>query len=256
MKRTYHTTLTLLLLGLMMIPATSLFAQDREARTVIEIKDGKVYMNGEEIAELEKSDAPVLFKQSGEQLNQVWFSDDGPGAGRSGFVLRSDDDAEGFRVRSMPRSFGYVSRDGGEARFFGDRNLEGVFEMRELAEREGAKAMVERMANLEGRMPAMSMYSELNAMSEEAREADMRTRELAREIRGSDGNTDELEAELDELLGRVFDEKEAAQQERVDELRQRLTELEERLAQRRNDRQDIIAKRKDQLLGRNSRYDW
>lgn len=255
MKRTYHFTLTLFLLGLMVFPASNLYAQDREARTVIEIKDGKVFMNGEEIAELEDSDTPVLFKRSGEELKSLWFAEEGPFAGRSGFALRSDDGEE-FRVRNMPRAYGFVSGDGDRARYFGDRNLEGVFEMREQFGHESAKAMMERMAEMELRAPTMGLYGNMITMNEEAREAEMRSRELAREIRLGDGDTDELEAELDEILGRVFDEKEAAQQERVDQLRQKLTELEERLAQRRDDRQDIIAKRKDQLLGRNSRYDW
>jgi hypothetical protein len=70
MKRTLFLALCLLMAGLATFPVHSAFAQkpDRDtkpARTVVEIKDGKVFLNGKEVAEIEDADAPVVFKRSG-----------------------------------------------------------------------------------------------------------------------------------------------------------------------------------------------
>jgi hypothetical protein len=199
------------------------------------------------------SNAPVVFKRSGEEMTgRLWNLDEDRFGRANGFVLRSDDDGEGFRIRSMPQAYGIMSDDGARAEFFSERDFEEIFEVQEKARRQTAEAM----AQFELAAPMMGLYAERNAMSKRAVEADQRSRELARSIRRGDGNTDELEAELSDLLNQVFDEKQAAQQERIDGLRKQLTDLEQRLQQRLDDRDQIISKRRDELLGRNSRFDW
>lgn len=258
MKRTVTTALCLLMAGLATLPIQSALAQkpDRDeqpARTVVEIKDGKVYLNGKEVAEIEDAEAPVVFKRSGKEMGgQIWSLDEDRFGRANGFVLRSDDDAEGFRVRSMPRAYGFTSEDGGQVEFFSERDFEDLFEVQEKARRQTAEAMAE----LELAAPMMGLLSHRSAMSREAVEADQRSRELARSIRRGEGDTAALEAELDASLEQVFDEKQAAQQERADQLRQQLTDLEQRLQQRQDDRSQIISKRRDELLGRDSRFDW
>ncbi|MGB1374957.1 MAG: hypothetical protein ACPG8N_04390, partial [Rhodothermales bacterium] len=139
MKRTLLPICCLLILGLMLFPTTSAFAQksDRDAkpaRTVVEIKDGKVFLNGKEVAEIEDADAPVVFKRSGQELTgRLWNLDEDPSGRANGFVLRSDDDAEGFRVRSIPgmRTYGFTSEDGAEVEFFSNRDFEEIFDVQE-----------------------------------------------------------------------------------------------------------------------------
>lgn len=260
MKRTLLLALSLLVVGVVTLPASSALAQksdrdEKPARTVVEIKDGKVFLNGKEVAEIEDADAPVVFKRSGKEMGgQLWSLDEDRFGRANGFVLRSDDDAEGFRVRSMPRAraYGFTSEDGGQVEFFSERDFEEIFDVQDRARRQTAEAMAE----LELAAPLMGLYSQRVVLGREAVEADQRSRELARSIRRGEGDAQELQAELDALLEQVFDEKQAAQQERVDKLRQQLTELEQRLQQRNADREQIISKRRDQLLGRDSRFDW
>lgn len=259
MKRLLLLALSLLIVGVVNLPSVA-FAQkvdrdEKPARTVVEIKEGKVFLNGKEVAEIEDADAPVVFKRSGKEMGgRLWNLDEDRFGRANGFVLRSDDDAEGFQVRSMPgvRAYGFTSDDGGQVEFFSERDFEEIFDIQDRARRQTAEAMAE----LELAAPMMGLYSQRSAMSKEAVEADQRSRELARSIRRGDGNTQELQAELDALLEQVFDEKQASQQERIDNLRQQLTDLEQRLQQRSADREQIISKRRDQLLGRDSRFDW
>ncbi len=266
MKRLIPVTYFLLVLGLFFSPVGQSMAQDRTeegTKTVIEIKDGKVFLNGEEVAELEDAEGPVLLRRSKDgESEDIWFSNSDIFKGRSGFVMRGFDDDEPFRIRSSPRAFGYVTGDDARVELFSDDDFEGRFEVERLARRysEEAQAMAERMADQSVRIgslaPRMNVFYGRQALSEEGREAEMRSRELARKMRMEDGDVAELEAELDAILGQVFDEKQDAHQERIDEMRQKLAELEEQLSQRQQDRADIIEKRKNELLGRSSRYDW
>ena len=83
-----------------------------------------------------------------------------------------------------------------------------------------------------------------------------RVKELAERIRRSDGDTSEMETELDELLAEMFSAKQEAQQARVDKLREQLAELEQRVSERNADHEEIISKRRNELLGKRSKYDW
>ena len=123
MKRIYHLALSFLVAGLFLSPSS--FAQDgeKEARTVIEIRDGKVFLNGEEVAELEDSDAPVILRRNGETVGNAWFSTEGPMRSRNGFVLRRDADGED-EVWSSPRVFGFMSGDDVEVEVLRDLDVE------------------------------------------------------------------------------------------------------------------------------------
>jgi peptidoglycan hydrolase CwlO-like protein len=87
-------------------------------------------------------------------------------------------------------------------------------------------------------------------------EKEMQSRRLAERIRRAEGDTSELEAELDELLEDIFNEKLEAQQERVEHLREEIARLEERIATRSEAREEIIRTRKNELLGHRDVYDW
>ena len=264
MKRLIPLTYVLLLLGLILAPIDRAAAQERseeKVRTTIEIKNGKVFLNGQEVAELEDADLPVVFKnmKDGGQ-GQLWFSGDDEVEVRNEFVLHRGPADGDYRMRSAPGAYRFMSRDGEDVEFFDVERFAESMRDNHAAQRFNIEVMAdrlgERIVNVES-APHLGLHSmTTRSMSEEVREADRRSRELARMIRQEDGDVDELEAELDEILGLVFNEKQNAQQERIDEMREKLAELEERLTQRQNDREDIIQKRKNELLGRSSRYDW
>lgn len=260
MKRLLHITLSIALAGLLLTPSDGILAQDRsteDTRTVIEVKNGKVYLNGEEVAELEDSESPVLFKRSGNgEVENVWVVGDEFHKARETFGLRSNMDRNGFRISTAPRAFGFMSRDGGQVEFFEKDAIEAEERMHRRYAEVMADNLAERAIEIESMAPGFAFYSSSGSLGEEGRAAERRSREIARMLRRGEGDSEALEAELDDVLGVVFDEKQAAQQERIDEMRQKLAELEERLEQRRTDRAEIIGKRKNELLGRSSRYDW
>jgi len=265
MKRLSHIASAFALFGLLLAPLQQAAAQDQssdKARTTIEIKEGKVFLNGKEVAKLEDAELPVFFKNmhTGSSGN-LWLStDDGPET-VNGFMMRRGNADGSFRVSTVPGAYGFMSRDGDDVEVFDVKRFADVMEEAEAMQmqRFNVEVMADRLADRVVEVesaPQFSLYTTSRSMTEEGREADRRSRELARKIRMEDGDTSELEAELDEVLAKVFVEKQNAQQERIDEMRQKLANLEERLAQRQTDRADIIQKRKNELLGRSSRYDW
>lgn len=267
MKRLIPLTYVFVLLGLLLAPINPAVAQEsseEKTRTTIEIKDGKVLLNGEEIATLEDADRPVVFKRNRDGSSEaLWYYDGDDIELENGFVVRRGAGENAFQLRGMPRAYGFMSRDGDgdhEVEVFDIERFTNTMREHEAKQRFNVEVMADRLAErvVEGHVaPSLSLYSTMSrSMTEEGREADRRSRELARMIRREDGDVDELEAELDAVLAKVFDEKQNAQQERIDEMRAKLAELEERLGQRQGDRDEIIRKRKNELLGRSSRYDW
>lgn len=265
MKHLTSLTYVFVLLGLFLAPVDRVAAQessDEKAKTTIEIKNGKVFLNGEEVAELKDADAPVFFKNMRDGASgSVWFSGDDDAEVQNGFMLHRGNADGAYRVRTVPGgAYGFMSRDGADVEVLDIERFTENMRDHEAKQRFNIEIMADRLAesvaNVES-SPALSLYSMSHrSMSEEGRKADRRSRELARKIRNEDGDVAEYEAELDALLAKVFDEKQNGQQERIDEMREKLAELEERLAQRQTDRQEIIQKRKNELLGRSSRYDW
>ena len=76
------------------------------------------------------------------------------------------------------------------------------------------------------------------------------------QIRRADGDTAEMEAELNELLERIFETKQEKRQNQIDEMRERLQKLEEETSRRGGDRAEIIEARLNDLLGKSNRHDW
>ncbi len=250
------------LLGLLLAPVNRVAAQessDEKVQTTIEIKDGKVFLNGEEIATLEDANAPIAFKRNRDgSSNTVWSYDGDDVELRKELRVRRGHGDNTPRVRGMPRVHGFMSDGEEKVEVFNIERFAETLQGREFEERFDIEVMANRMAegvvNMESAR-AMNLLSN-RSMTKEGIEADRRSREIARMIRREDGDVDELQAELDELLSKAFDEKQNGQQQRIDEMREKLADLKERLAQRKRDREEIIGKRKNELLGRSSRYDW
>lgn len=82
-------------------------------------------------------------------------------------------------------------------------------------------------------------------------------RKLARTARSAEGAArEEAEAELEGLLAEIFAKKQAHRQERIARLEAELAREKEELQARSQAEQDIIERRKKQLLGERDRLDW
>ncbi len=228
-----------------------------EETTVIEVRDGKVYLNDKEIAVLENADQPIFFKKDGENGHSMsWWMDndnDSFGSYAKALSLYSDSDGEPhFAFGTSPNVFKYEVDAEGKS-FFQDMDMKFDFESR--MEHEGMKHFDSRLAPLDGFsfLTSGGLYSDA-----ESRRINRRANELAERIRRADDDSDtsDMEAELDELLTEMFAAKQEAQQARVDKLREQLTELEQRVSERNADHEEIISKRRNELLGKRSKYDW
>jgi len=237
-----------------------------ENATTIEVKDGKVLVNGEVVAELEDADTPVLFKKGEGEGDRMWFSgSDGVFSGRGGRTLFFDGDSDNqFTVSARPRAFGFVSKDGDD--------VEWVSEYEHQSDMSGdydvAFGKFEEMNELRRDMDSMRSGRGNNALyaptpfgfrsgaNAATMKQERQARELALKIRREDGDTSEMEAELSALLDEIFVAKQNTQQERVDKLREQLSRLEERLSQRGADKSEIIEKHKNELLGKSGKYEW
>ena len=231
-------------------------------QTTIEIKDGKVYLNGEEVAELDDPESSVFFKQDGVKMkgNMRWMSDNDEFEGLSGnaFIFK-DDGSNEFVVEGKPNVYGFLKRRSGEnVEFFDDEDFERVFELSSRAEVTAAENVVRGLERGMARFEVASPFVVAGERSwnSETMELERQSRDVARQIRQNDGNDSELESELNAILAKIFDAKLEAQQARVDKLREQLTEMEESLGLRQDDRSEIIEKRRNELLGRGSRYEW
>ncbi len=91
----------------------------------------------------------------------------------------------------------------------------------------------------------------------EVMKMESKARKLARKARKAEGaEADEAEAELDALLAEIFAKKQADRQERIEHLEAELAKEKEELQARMQAEQDIIERRKKQLLGKRDRLDW
>lgn len=237
-------------------------AQDSKGVRV-EIKNGKVLVNGEEVESndenqivIETEDGEKVTVHFSEDGNSVWVGDgeEFRGFGNS-FITLGDgrftvDGDTSDRLKEMmarvgPRGemrFGdndfVLKNGGGRSFFFSDDGAPNVFE--DYAEHLfGGHAPRALHFNSE----AMALERQLNQMARKLRMAD-------------EDEKAELEAQLDELLAEAFDAKIADQRSEAERLEARLQELRERLDERSASREEIIAKRKRELLGQRDVLDW
>ncbi|MDA0683486.1 MAG: hypothetical protein O2797_00540 [Bacteroidetes bacterium] len=251
--------LTLLVLIAFTLPLQAQNVVENESKqTIIEIKDGKVYLNGEEVAELDDPDSSVLFKREDKEIieKMIWMSNDEEfKKPRSRAFRFRDNGNKEFIIEGKANADGFMNRRSNEnLEFFDDDDFKRVFELSARAEASAAENMGRRMARFE--MAAPLMDTSERAWGSEVMELEQQSRELARKIRQTDGDDTELESELSAVLTKIFDAKLEAQQARVDKLREQLTDMEEKLGQRQGDRSEIIEKRRNELLGKGSRYEW
>ena len=86
---------------------------------------------------------------------------------------------------------------------------------------------------------------------------EMESRRLAQQARRAEGaERTRLEAELEEKLQEIFDRKQALREERIDHLRDEMNEALDAHNERSQNRNEIIERRLNQLLGKTTKYDW
>lgn len=187
---------------------------DTEKEVKVEVKDGRIFVNGEEVSKEELEEI--------EGVNVFWTQDD------------DMDEENVYRLKSD---------------LHGKRMLELRSEMAPL---------MEQARGLASRGNAFAFFGDSNSpfVSGETMKMDMASRELAMKIRSADGDTAELEAELDEMLNDIFNEKQEAFLEQVDELREKLAQLEQKVEERESNKAEILDRRRKELLGKSSKWDW
>ena len=278
MKPTHTTIRTYLVWALMltfvgMLPQTS-YGQNKKEKVVVgkkaakgdaseetivvEIKDGKVFVDGKEVADAEMEGKKIRVLRQGKDgagEATIWVDGTSDGEGTYSFFSKEGnaffgDDADG--------RFVFKSNDG-------NRVVERMLDLKELNETVADARLRSRMAPMADRMlefksggDAFAVYADAMSSfgSGETLKKDMMSRELAMKIRTSEGDTSKLEAELEDLLAEIFSEKQESYQDRVDRLREELSELELKVSDRQSNKADIIAKRKKDLLGTKDKYDW
>lgn len=228
----------------------------KDKRSVkIEMRDGKVWVNGDELPE--GTDLKEYLKENGYDDLDVsmdgrfritdddgnWSvridrDGDGPHGMRFGNVFfdRDDDDNNGFAFR------------------FGDKD--NVF-FRSPNHAFDLDALNDIDVNLEGLSHLGPNVFGYMTSSPELMKKERESRDLARRVRNAEGSERaELERELDTLLADIFAEKMDLRRERAEKLRERLAEQDAAINERQRNRDDIIARRKAELLGEKDRFDW
>lgn len=243
------------------VAANSALAQDwrsdsKDKRSVqIEIRDGQVWVNGEEVPE--GTDLKEYLKENGYEDLDVSLD---------GRVRIMDDDGnwsvridrDGTSPKGMRFGNVYFDRDDdGENGFaFGFGDKDNVF-FRGPNHAFNLDDLNDIDVNLDGLASFGPDLFGYMSSSPEIMKKERESRELARRIRTADGSERaELERELDTLLAEIFAEKMDLRSERAEKLRERLAEQEAAIDERQRSRDDIIARRKAELLGENDRFDW
>lgn len=232
----YRSLAVAVIIVLFTIPA---MAQEtvEENVTRIEVKDGKLYVNGEMVKELENKDARILFSREGDD-EFVFFSDDDDVAHRR-FAFQSPRFLEELDNEPM---LGLVRRDFPNAlhEFDMSFNFEPLHEnLMVLREGMNAPFIIGSMTN------------------GEIRRLERKSRDIARKLRNSEGEeTTELNQELENILNQIFDMKLESQQERIEKMSGELDELRARVQERVSSRAEIINRRFRELRGERDTLDW
>ena len=217
--------------------APSVFAQDADDKTPnrveIRVEDGRVTVNGKVVPE--GTDLQAHLTELG--FDDVTINvDSEDGDDRSIVIIRNRDGARAFGlagngVRAWSELAGHLDRSRVNAADFS--------------------------VMLDGDHGPGEMLGFFGGMSTEIMKKERESRELARKIRDAEGTERvELEQTLDVLLQEIFDEKQELRRTKVAELQERLAEQQEDADTRARDRDEIIARRKAELLGLQDRFDW
>jgi hypothetical protein len=245
------------------VPATVLGQEEersRDDRTVIEILDGRILVDGEEVDDEDgrvviegKDGKHTIILRSGDGGYAYWMGD--PDEATAEFFARWNEnhpqafwDKEASRrlydLEGNHRSWENLPEDATDTvwKFFND----GTAALESLGDHFGGT----RLFDLEGQNERLREEMEIARLETEARD-------LAAQIRRAEGaERSTLEQEFDQKLNEIFDRKLAVRQERAEKLAEDLDELQAALQERREARSSIIEHRKRQLLGDEDHLKW
>jgi hypothetical protein len=245
--------------GLSALPASAQHSDEKAIR--IEIKDGKVFVNGTEV-DAEAADRLIIKKEDGKEVT-VSIGEDGHS------LWIGDDDGELYEPRRLREVLELRGNSGGNV-FFSDGDDDNHFRVRSgdgnsfVWESNGLEASRHL---LEGRVAeqreAMNMAMRMGQMglpgmsNRELMTMERKINELARQARRAEGEERaELEGELDDLLAEAFDLKHETTRKEATRLEEKLSEIRSRVSERQSSRAEIIARRKKQLMGERDTLDW
>lgn len=217
----------------------------------IEVKDGKVYINGEMVKELEHADRPIFFSgnSDGEHSNMGFFSSDNSRGNVFAFSKTS-----GFGPK--------MSLEGEHGRRMEFLNNDRKFRIPGDAAEVGSSYNFARgfspSADFMWREAGpQNLFFSQRGDSEEIRNLEMTSHELARSLRmASDEVKTALEEELNDVLNQIFDLKEESMNERLTKMSGELNKLRGRVAERKNSKSDIILRRYRELAGEKDSLSW
>ena len=230
----------LLALAVLLLPATdSALAQD--AVNKIEVKDGKVYVNGEMVKELEDADLPLHFNgdRSSSSGNIMFFSDDNDK--KNVYTLKGNNANVGSFVFDMDNN--------AEMEILAERHLG-------MAQNMLASGDFYRKGLAQWKSAPFGAYG-IGGATDEIRELERKSLEIARSYR--DASADEqidLGETLKQILEQIFDLKEENTTERLTRMNDELNKLRERVAERSASREDIIQRRYNELVGAQDALAW
>lgn len=170
--------------------------------------------------------------------------------------------------RDRPRAFAFRARPGDRSSAFEDLGLDDEASVRRLFRAQAgdrARGLDRRGADLLPGLPGFGMRGVDPETRRAIADGERESRALARQLRRAEGDEarDTLADELRQTLGRTFDLKQQARQERIERLeaeaerlRAQRAELEAETAERGEARRDIIERRRQELLGERDELDW
>ena len=227
---------TLALLVLFAFPAKAQEGKEIDVNR-IEVKDGKVYVNGEEVKELENKDWRIHFS-SDRDHGLAFFRGDGEG-GFGNFSIRSPRLLESFDNEPF---FVWEDNDFRHAKNDFDFSMQ-------MAPFHESMEMIR-----DGAFGSFMIGSGSNG---EIRKLERKSRELARKIRrAEDGEKAELNEELEALVNQIFELKLETHQERIRKISADLDKLREQVQDRIASRDQVIQRRLSQLRGERDALDW
>ncbi|MEZ4695013.1 MAG: hypothetical protein R2832_01220 [Rhodothermales bacterium] len=214
----------------------------------IEINDGRVWVNGEEVPEdADLSDyLPKGFKGS---------------VGEGHYFGRVDPDDDGV-------AFWFDGKDDkGEGLHFWRRDEDGhpssgrAFWGPAAPDKESFRTLRDNLVGFSGDLSnhAYAFFSDAADLfdSPEVMKMEMESKRLARRLEMADGDERaELSRQLDDVLQKIFDEKTRLKTERLEKLTGEVEELREEVELRKRDKDRIVSERKNELTGRNRKSDW
>ncbi len=194
----------------------------------IEVKDGKVYVNGEMVKELEDANRPLLLINGNDEAGH-----------KMSFFSNEHDSGNMFAFRG-------VGRHGNTFEFDGMRNFDVASNIFRVAD------------NLMWPSAAPNnLYYSSRGETDEIRQLEMKSHELARSYRSAtETERASLADDLRRILEKIFDLKEKSMNERLERMTKELGQLTLRVEERHLSREDIVSRRNRELIGEKDALAW